>query len=400
MGIYQPREDSYLLKKYVRQFSIGRVLDMGTGSGIQALTAITNPNAQYILAVDKDEEAVTLLKEKVKKEKIRKIEVLQSDLFSTISGQFNLIIFNPPYLPQDKDIKDESIYGGKKGWELAARFFQDASKHLYPDGKVFFLFSSLTNKQKIEELLEQHLFQFQELERQKLPFEELYLYLIEKSPLLRELEKKGIEHIRYFAHGRRGNIFTGILDKSKFIKTHLSRPNVMTVAIKVKRPESQAQDRMRNEAKWLGILNKQGIGPEFLFEGEDYLVYRLVEGDYIIDWIQKNDPRAIQKVLSLLLQQCFTLDKLGVNKEELHRPLKHIIIGKDGFPVLLDFERCTETKIPHNVNQLVEFICRIKPELGKKRMKVEVESIRKLAGEYIKARDKKIFQELVSAIIS
>lgn len=37
--IYEPEEDSYLLEKYVKKLAKGKVLDLGTGSGIQALAA-------------------------------------------------------------------------------------------------------------------------------------------------------------------------------------------------------------------------------------------------------------------------------------------------------------------------------------------------------------------------
>ncbi|MDO8656888.1 MAG: methyltransferase, partial [Nanoarchaeota archaeon] len=208
MGIYEPSEDSYLIQKYVRELALGRVLDMGTGSGIQALTAITNPNAQFVIAADTDPSVITALEKKIQEQKIRKLQVVHSNLFSHIKGKFNLIIFNPPYLPQDKGIEDAALYGGKKGWELSEKFFEQASPHLFPDGKILFLFSSLTNKKKIEEILHHHLFQFHELEREKVAFEELYLYLIEKTPLLRELEKKGLQEVVYFTHGKRGDIYT------------------------------------------------------------------------------------------------------------------------------------------------------------------------------------------------
>lgn len=398
MTIYQPWEDSYLLKKYVREFAFGRVLDMGTGSGIQALTAITNPNCQHVLAVDKDEEAVQILKEKAKKEKIRKLEVINSDLFSNVKGQFNLIIFNPPYLPQDKGIQDDALYGGKKGWELAARLFHDASKHLYPDGKILFLFSSLTNKAKIQEILEHSLFSFTELEKQKLSFEELYLYCIEKKQLLWELEKKGIQDIHYFAHGKRGTIFTGLINQSKFLKSHLSKPNIIKVAIKAKKPESKAQERIENEARWLKGLNKEHIGPYLLWSGENYIVYRFVEGDYILDWIPKNSTKEIKKVLIGLLHQCFGLDQLGINKEEMHHPVKHIIIDKYNQPILIDFERCYETKKPQNVTQFLEFICRIKGELDKKGISIDIKTTRKLAQDYKKNSNKESFQKIVDYI--
>ena len=89
MDIYQPAEDSYLLQKHVKQYSIGRVLDLGTGSGIQALTAIKSPNAKEIIAVDINEKAVNELN----KQNLRKIKAIQSNLFQNVHSKFNLIIF-------------------------------------------------------------------------------------------------------------------------------------------------------------------------------------------------------------------------------------------------------------------------------------------------------------------
>ena len=40
--IYVPREDSFLLAKFVEKYAFGKVLDMGTGSGIQAESALKN----------------------------------------------------------------------------------------------------------------------------------------------------------------------------------------------------------------------------------------------------------------------------------------------------------------------------------------------------------------------
>src|SRR3989344_5917150 len=140
MEIYQPAEDSYLMQKYVRQYAEGRVLDMGTGSGIQAKEAAKSPIVREVIAVDINKIAI----EKLKSENIRKIKAIHSDLFENIEGKFNLIIFNPPYLPQDEGIADEAIYGGRKGWEISERFFEQATKHLINNGKILFLFSSLT----------------------------------------------------------------------------------------------------------------------------------------------------------------------------------------------------------------------------------------------------------------
>ena len=187
---------------------------------------------------------------------------LQSDLFEEVSGYFNVIIFNPPYLPQDKGIRDDAIYGGKKGWEISERFFKEVSNHLFPEGMILFLFSSLTNKQKIEEILYHNMLGWEELGEEKIAFETLYVYKITKTSLLRQLEgKTALRDIHYFAEGKRGVIYTAKSDKSKLVKSHFpSKREIVTVAIKVKKKESKAEDAIASEALWLKALNKQGIG--------------------------------------------------------------------------------------------------------------------------------------------
>ena len=76
--IYQPAEDSLLLKRYVTKYSKNKsVLDVGTGSGIQALAAKSS-GASAVLAVDVDEEAIN---------QVNKLGVkcIKSDLFSKIN---------------------------------------------------------------------------------------------------------------------------------------------------------------------------------------------------------------------------------------------------------------------------------------------------------------------------
>lgn len=397
MTIYEAAEDSYLLQKCVREHALGRILDVGTGSGIQALTAIEYPNVREVVAIDQDAEAVTQLQQKIKQERLRKIKALQSDLFQQVQGSFNLIIFNPPYLPQDKGITDQTLYGGKKGWEISERFFSQASKHLFPDGSILFLFSSLTNKSKIEEIIRNNLLQFTEIAKEKLAFEELYVYKIEKTPLLRELEGKGIEDIHYFAHGKRGIIYTGLFDQSIRIKKFIPSKRTIKVAIKVKKPESKALNSIANEAACLQKLNLHHLGPVFLFQGESYLVYQFVEGEFIIDWLEQHDAEAIKSTLIQILKQCSLLDKLKLEKQEMHHPQKHILLERE-IPVLLDFERCKTTTQPKNVTQFVEFICRENELLTKKGIALHRTALQEQAKRYKKDYSTEEFATIVKLL--
>jgi len=403
MEIYEPQEDSYLVEKFIRPYAFGRVLDMGTGSGILALSAMKNPNVREVIAVDINLDAVEALRLKILHEKLKKIKVIQSDLFERVEGQYHLILFNPPYLPQDKIggkvIEDCALYGGKKGWEVLERFFHDVSGYLSVDGVVLFLFSSLTNKDKVEEIIRKQLLDFKEVGREKFSFEELYVYEVRKSALLRELDAKGISDLRYFAKGKRGLVYTGNYDTTVTVKKMIPLGSKkIKVAIKVKREDSEVMGNIANEAKWLLRLNKEGIGSRFLFAGEHYLVYEFVEGEEIIDFIESSELNAINTVILDVLRQCYTMDLLHVNKEEMHHPVKHILVNKLGKAVMIDFERCKETLQPQNVTQFVEFLCRIKDVLEKKGLRIDVEGLRNLAKRYKESYTKENFEAVVEGL--
>ena len=172
--LYEPREDSFLLKGILKKYSNGRkVLDMGAGSGILAREAL-NSKAKSVLAADINLEAV---------EKIKKLGIptVQSDLFENIKGKFDLIIFNPPYLPLDiKEDKESSqaTTGGKKGDEIILKFLKQAPSHLEKGGKILLLLSSLTPQDRILKLLRKQNQKYKIVAQQKLFMESLFVWEI------------------------------------------------------------------------------------------------------------------------------------------------------------------------------------------------------------------------------
>lgn len=374
--IYEPAEDSFLLAKSVKKLAKGKVLDMGTGSGIQAEIAASLNKVKSVLATDVNPYAlryIDSLDKKGPKYKYRKkIKTLKSDLFTNIRGKFDTIIFNPPYLPEEKGVQDDhmkrALTGGKRGWETIARFLDNASSHLEKNEKILLLFSSRTNKRKIDELIKEHLFDSRQIGKKKIFFEELYVYQLKKSKQLNDFEMKKIRDIKKLAHGHRGIVYQG-------------RYNKRPVAIKIEKSKT-GMERIKKEAQWLKLLNKHKIGPKFLFATKRFLVMELIQGQNVWDFVRRNDKTGIKKVLKNIFHQCYAMDKLKINKEEMHHPYKHIIIGEK--VVMIDFERCKKTKEPKNVTQFCQFVTSTNFLVGlmDKNFRINIDKIRRLAKVY------------------
>lgn len=171
--IYEPAEDSFLIQKWVKHFAKGKILDMGTGSGILALEALKY--SKDVLAVDINPEAVKIAREKG-------IKAVVSDLFANVKGKFDLIIFNPPYLPEEKGEDKESrtvTTGGKKGYEVIERFFSEATNHIPKNEVILLVFSTLTGN--IPRIAKKYGFKCKVLEEKPLFFEKLKVCTLTKK---------------------------------------------------------------------------------------------------------------------------------------------------------------------------------------------------------------------------
>jgi len=189
-SVYSPAEDSVLLAESVSE-SIEEnhsVLEIGCGTGFVCLQLAGK--ARHVTAVDINPNAVLLAKKNAKKNNIKNISVFESDLFSRISTEkkFNIIVFNPPYLPDDhigsKDMLDKALIGGPTGREVLFSFFKGGGggkrgvkDHLKENGKVFFVISSFTGQKEVEEKLTRHGFCSRVIASKKLFFETLFVYL-------------------------------------------------------------------------------------------------------------------------------------------------------------------------------------------------------------------------------
>ena len=157
--IYEPSEDSYLMSEVLKK-KIPKLLnknpglkflEIGCGSGINLQTAFeAGIKKENILGTDINSKAV-------KHCKSLGFNCIKSILFEAFKGrlivkgnlvplQFDVIVFNPPYLPIDKKEPKSSrvtTTGGLYGNELIIKFLKQAGKYLNRGGRIFIITSSL-----------------------------------------------------------------------------------------------------------------------------------------------------------------------------------------------------------------------------------------------------------------
>ncbi len=152
-GIYFPTRFDHLilfdnwLKRY--EGSKKSAMDIGCGSGVLSFQMVRH-GFQKVFGTDTNPNAIIGLKEFMSDTKLsRKIEVDLGHLFGRWENQTELIVFNPPWLPQSRELDriDEAIYYND---QLFSEFFEEAKKRLLPQGKLILIFSNLAEITNVE----------------------------------------------------------------------------------------------------------------------------------------------------------------------------------------------------------------------------------------------------------
>lgn len=182
-GVYQPSDDTFLLIDNLNVKAGDFVLEIGTGTGLVSLKVAQL--AEKIIATDISPIAVKLARSNVELNGLtEKIEIRQGHLFEPIQRgeKFDIILFNPPYLPEaHKKDHDKSNWiekawdGGKTGRDIIDPFIKSCKNFLSSKARVQIIQSSLSNISKTIELFETQGFQIEIGAEKAFFFEKLFV---------------------------------------------------------------------------------------------------------------------------------------------------------------------------------------------------------------------------------
>ena len=146
--VLTPRQETEILVEEALKICENKsVLDVCTGSGCIIITLSKEANLTSACGVDISEEALEVAKKNAKDLKAD-VTLIKSDLFSAVTGKYDVIVSNPPYIPT-KDIEQLepevrnydpmlALDGTEDGLEFYRKIIDDAHKYLNEDGAIIF----------------------------------------------------------------------------------------------------------------------------------------------------------------------------------------------------------------------------------------------------------------------
>lgn len=122
-----------------------------------------------------------------------------------------------------------------------------------------------------------------------------------------------------------------------------------TYALKVRRLDANRQT-MRDEVRLHTIANAAGVGPRLESCTDNFVLMEFIDGQSIVDWasgeITKED---IRSVIHSILEQCYNLDRAGLDHGELSKIDNHVLVH--GLKAsIIDFESASTIRKTSNVS--------------------------------------------------
>ncbi len=195
-NVYLPEEDTFTLASALDQwFNEHRplvplkILEVGCGPGFLIIRLAKKHPQHLYFASDVSWEACIHASQNAKINGVLVYISCQNLVKGFIGqaqgGEFNLVFFNPPYLPSDSINQpmhplDIATLGGLGGIEIIKQFLQEIPKVLAEDGQVLLLTTNWNPQEQVREMARQHFRQVIPYYQRKILSERHIVYLLKK----------------------------------------------------------------------------------------------------------------------------------------------------------------------------------------------------------------------------
>jgi len=192
------------------------------------------------------------------------------------------------------------------------------------------------------------------------PYSDIWVYpkgtRAQVKSRIKELKALGVESISFQGELQVGII--SILGKGYVGVVVLGKIGRKKVAVKIRRNDSPRKN-LKKEAELLGITNQSNVGPKLVNFSKNFLVMEYLEGKKIGDWVaslkKRGSSSQLKTIIKKILEDCYKLDRIGLDHGELSHIVKHVIVGNK--TTIIDFESSSMDRRVSNVTSATQALC-------------------------------------------
>jgi len=194
----------------------------------------------------------------------------------------------------------------------------------------------------------------------KPPYSDIWVYpkgtRAQIKSRIKELKALGVESISFQGELQVGTI--SILGKGYVGIVVLGKIGRKKVAVKIRRNDSPRKN-LKREAELLKITNQSNVGPKLVGFSKNFLVMEYLEGEKIGDWVaslkKRGSSSQLKTIIKKILEDCYKLDRIGLDHGELSHIVKHVIVGNK--TTIIDFESSSMDRRVSNVTSATQALC-------------------------------------------
>jgi putative serine/threonine protein kinase len=169
---------------------------------------------------------------------------------------------------------------------------------------------------------------------------------------VRELQTNGVDALLFEGSNRIGKL--GMLGKGCVSVVVKAIHNDEVIALKIRRTDAD-RATMDREGEFLKLANSVDIGPRFIKSSKNFLLMDLADGINIFKFMEaENNKARVLNVVSEVLEQCYRLDRTGLDHGELSYMAKHVIVGDK--VTIIDFESASVNRRVSNVTAATQYL--------------------------------------------
>ncbi len=177
--MYTPSDDTFLLADCIEHYNGRCALEIGVGSGL--LLSILEKNFVYVAGSDIDLHVLQYCRQRTPSEKVMLVCCDAGAAFG--HSKFDLIVSNPPYLPNDDEDRsnnnhfmlDPTIHGGPRGIETTIHFVNSALPLLAIDGRMLIVTSSSADSSALDRVVTDNNMHKKVVKEKRLFYETLFV---------------------------------------------------------------------------------------------------------------------------------------------------------------------------------------------------------------------------------